>query len=155
MQALDSHTERTQPIHVCLCCPSNQHDRSLFTQSALGWRAISVRPYLDHYLEVLRGKPGALPGSTALAQARAAGTFTAEHEAFWAAARKTDGDTTDTRELIDVLLLHRSMAAADMIAGIAAALTVGAVTRMLSRSKPDGTHLCVIPAGSPSSFVAG
>ena len=83
---------------------------------------------LDHYLEVLRGKPGALPGSTALAQARAGGTFTVEHEAFWAAARKTDGDATATRELIDVLLLHRSLADADVVAGIAAALTVGAVT---------------------------
>ena len=37
---------------------------------------------LDHYLDVLKTKPGALPGSTALAQARAAGTFTAAHEAF-------------------------------------------------------------------------
>ena len=36
---------------------------------------------LDHYLEVLRRKPGALPGATALAQARAAGTFTAAHQA--------------------------------------------------------------------------
>jgi hypothetical protein len=42
---------------------------------------------LDHYLEILLGKPGALPGSTALHQARAAGRFTAAHEAFWAAAR--------------------------------------------------------------------
>ena len=32
---------------------------------------------LDHYLEVLTRKPGALPGATALAQARAAGAFTA------------------------------------------------------------------------------
>jgi hypothetical protein len=32
---------------------------------------------LDHYLEVLRYKPGALPGATALAQARSAGAFTA------------------------------------------------------------------------------
>ena len=31
---------------------------------------------LDHYLEVLKGKPGALPGSTALAQARESGAFT-------------------------------------------------------------------------------
>ena len=31
---------------------------------------------LDHYLEVLGYKPGALPGATALAQARAAGAFT-------------------------------------------------------------------------------
>ena len=83
---------------------------------------------LDHYLEVLRTKPGAMPGSTALAQARAGGTFTAAHEAFWAAARKTDGDTAATRALIDVLLLHRSMAAVDVIAGITSALSVGAVT---------------------------
>jgi len=83
---------------------------------------------LDHYLEVLQHKPGALPGSTALAHARASGAFTSAHEAFWAAARKTDGDSVATRQLIDVLLLHRSMAAADVEAGIWSALLVGAVT---------------------------
>ncbi|MET3770367.1 hypothetical protein ABIB15_003077 [Marisediminicola sp. UYEF4] len=72
--------------------------------------------------------PGAFPGSTALAQARASGTFTAAHDAFWAAARRTDGDAGGTRAIIDVLLLHRSMAAEDVIAGITAALSVGAVT---------------------------
>lgn len=83
---------------------------------------------LDHYLEVLQHKPGALKGSTALAHARKAGTFTTAHDAFWAAARKTDGDAGGTRALIDVLLLHRSMHANDIEAGIQAALTVGAVT---------------------------
>lgn len=83
---------------------------------------------LDHYLEVLHHKPGAFPGSTALAQARASGSFTSAHEAFWAAARRTDGDSQATRELVNVLLLHRSMAASDVTAGIEAALTVGAVT---------------------------
>ncbi len=38
---------------------------------------------LDHYLEVLHHKPGAFPGSTALAQARASGSFTSAHDAFW------------------------------------------------------------------------
>lgn len=83
---------------------------------------------LDHYLEVLRIKPGALPGSTALAQAREAGRFTPAHDAFWAAARKTDGDAEATRELIDVLLLHRTMDARDVTDGIIAALQVGAVS---------------------------
>ena len=83
---------------------------------------------LDHYLEVLKGKPGALPGSTALAQARAAGTFTPAHEAFWANARRRLGDAAGTRELIDVLLLHRSMDAADIEAGLTAAVSVGAVS---------------------------
>jgi transposase len=64
---------------------------------------------LDHYLEVLKTKPGALPGSTALARARESGAFTSAHEAFWAASRRVNGDADGTRELIDVLLLHRSM----------------------------------------------
>ncbi len=36
---------------------------------------------LDHYLDVLKYKPGALPGATALAQARAAGAFTRQPSA--------------------------------------------------------------------------
>lgn len=83
---------------------------------------------LDHYLEVLKTKPGALPGSTALARARETGAFTSTHEAFWAASRRVNGDADGTRELIEVLLLHRSMDAVDIQAGIAAALSVGAVS---------------------------
>jgi transposase len=83
---------------------------------------------LDHYLEVLAFKPGALPGSTALGQARAAGAFTTAHEDFWVASRRVNGDADGTRQLIDVLLLHRSHHAEDVTAGIRAALTVGAVT---------------------------
>lgn len=41
-----------------------------------------VRLDLDHYLEVLDRKPGALPGSTALEQARASGAFTPIHDAW-------------------------------------------------------------------------
>ncbi|MBG6226585.1 hypothetical protein IWX63_003184 [Arthrobacter sp. CAN_A2] len=83
---------------------------------------------LDHYLEVLKTKPGALPGSTALARARQTGSFTNAHEAFWAASRRVNGDADGTRELIDVLLLHRFMHPDDIQAGISAALGVGAVS---------------------------
>lgn len=64
---------------------------------------------LDHYLEVLARKPGALPGSLTLAQARASGAFTQAHERFWARARRTHGDAAGTRALIEVLLLHRGL----------------------------------------------
>ena len=83
---------------------------------------------LDHYLEVLQHKPGALGGSTALAHARNTGAFTGLHEGFWAESRKVNGDAAGTRELIDVLLLHRTMPTPAVLAGISAALTVGAVT---------------------------
>jgi hypothetical protein len=59
---------------------------------------------LDHYLDVLVRKPGALRGATALVQARAAGTFTSAHEAFWAAARKAHGDSGGTRALVEDLV---------------------------------------------------
>lgn len=83
---------------------------------------------LDHYLEALVRKPGALPGATALEQARSAGKFTPVHDAWWAAARKAHGDAEGTRALIEVLLLHRRMDHGDVVAGIAAALRVGALT---------------------------
>ena len=83
---------------------------------------------LDHYLEILLRKPGALPGATALAQARASKVFTAEHEAFWVAARKAHGDAVGTRALVEVLLLHRHLDRVDMLAGITAALSVGSTS---------------------------
>ncbi len=97
------------------------------THPRLGTRGVT-RVELDHYLEVLRHKPGAFPGSTALAQARAAGAFTAAHDAFWAAARRTSGDVAGTQALIDVLLLHRSLPVDAVIAGITSALSVGAIS---------------------------
>ena len=83
---------------------------------------------MDHYLEILYHKPGALPGATALAQARASKVFTAEHEALWAAARKAHGDATGTRALVEVLLLHRNLDRVDVLAGITAALSVGSTS---------------------------
>jgi transposase len=80
---------------------------------------------LDHYLEVLRRKPGALPGATALAQARAAGTFTAAHQGYWDAARRARGDAAGTRALIEVLLAHRTLPAAALTAAMTAALGSG------------------------------
>jgi hypothetical protein len=83
---------------------------------------------LDHYLEVLACKPGALPGSTALAQARTSGAFTSSHEAFWALCRGRLGDAGGTRMLVEALLLHRHLPHADVVAGLAAATQVGAAS---------------------------
>lgn len=93
-----------------------RHERSLKGQENL---------VLDHYLEVLALKPGALPGATALARARASGAFGPAHEAFWREARRRHGDREGTKRLIEVLLLHRTMPAARVIAGVTAVLQVG------------------------------
>ncbi len=80
---------------------------------------------LDHYLEILLRKPGALPGSVPLKQARAAGTFTPAHQRLWDASRARLGDGPGTRVLIEVLLLHRRLPAGSVTAGISAALSAG------------------------------
>ena len=82
---------------------------------------------LDHYLEILVRKPGAMPGSTALAQARAAGVFSGAHERFWTQARRRLGDGAGTRALIGVLLLQRRMPAPMVIEAMDAALSIGSV----------------------------
>jgi hypothetical protein len=80
---------------------------------------------LDHYLEVLRRKPGALPGATALAQARAAGMFTMTHQRYWDAARRKLGDPAGTRALIEVLLAHRALPVQALAAAMTKAVSSG------------------------------
>jgi len=91
-------------------------------------RRYDYRDTLDHYLEILQVRPGALAGSASLAQARADGSFTPAHDAFWAAARAAHGDAAGTRALLEVLLLHRRMPAETVIAGVAAALEAGSAS---------------------------
>ena len=105
---------------------------------------------LDHYLEILVRKPGALPGSAALAQARTAGAFTSAHEAFWAAARARHGDAAGTRALIEVLLLHRRMPAGQVTAGIAAALAAGSCSPDVVAVEARKHTASPEPAGEPA-----
>jgi transposase len=107
---------------------------------------------LDHYLEILERKPGALPGSTALAQARASGTFTDTHERFWAAARARLGDGAGTRALIGVLLLQRRLPTAAVTAAMDSAVAAGNfdpdVVAIEARRVASGATAPVIPIGT-------
>jgi transposase len=107
---------------------------------------------LDHYLEILVRKPGAMPNATALARAKATGVFTPLHQQFWDAARKRDGDRQGTVAMIDVLLLHRQLPTAAVLAGIAAALKVGSLDPAVvaieaRRSGQHSNDAVVIPIG--------
>ena len=65
--------------------------------------------------------------SAASGKARASGAFTAGHDAFWAEARRRQGDGAGTRTLCEVLLLHRRLPAAAVITAMAAALAAGSI----------------------------
>ena len=106
---------------------------------------------LDHYLEVLAHKPAALLNATALARARSTGAFTQTHDLFWQRARTQRGDRDGTTALIEVLLLHRQLPAAAVVAGMTAALQVGcvdpAVVAIEARKSIEAATAVIVPIG--------
>jgi transposase len=111
---------------------------------------------LDHYLEVLNYKPGALAGATALEAARASGSFSDVHERFWRAARRKLGDTAGTRVLIEVLLAHRHVDHQVLLEGMERALSAGsvdpAVVLVEARRSGEGARSVPLPIGSMHLF---
>src|SRR5208337_4802984 len=94
---------------------------------------------LEHYLDVLTKKPGALAGSTALEQCRAHGRWPASYDRFWEVLRQRQGKQEGTRAMIDVLLLAREHGGARVRKAVEEALElgcsdVGAVRYLLSVS---------------------
>lgn len=81
---------------------------------------------LEHYLEALARQPGALAGSTPLAQWRAAGQWTAAHDHLWAWLPERQGSQEGTRQMIELLQLGRQHGYARLTRAIHQALTSGA-----------------------------
>lgn len=111
---------------------------------------------LDHYLEVLKTKPGALPGATALVQAKVSGAFTPSHQAYWDAARRESGDQGGTRALIEILLAHRTLPAAALTTAMGKAVDAGildpAVVLIDARREADGHLAPVVPIGALARY---
>ena len=62
---------------------------------------------LEHYLDALLKKPGALAGSTPLEQWRAQGRWPESFDRFWEQLKQRQGRQDGTRSMIDTLLLGR------------------------------------------------
>jgi hypothetical protein len=80
---------------------------------------------LEHYLNALTKKPGALAGSTALEQCRAQGRWPASYDQFWGVLRERQGKQEGTRAMIDVLLLAREHGPARVRQAVEEALELG------------------------------
>jgi transposase len=113
--------------------------------------------HLDHYLEILQKKPGALASSSPLAQARASGVFSLVHDTYWDEARRQLGDKEGTQALVEVLLLHRTLKAEAVIGGMMSALnlcTVSPEMVTLEARRHAGEHLApVIPIGDLARYA--
>ncbi|MFJ8085327.1 hypothetical protein ACIQ6Y_32600 [Streptomyces sp. NPDC096205] len=61
-------------------------------------------------------------------QARSAGKFTPVHDAWWEAAKAAHGERDGTSALIEVLLIGHHVPHEHLVAGLASAIRVGALT---------------------------
>ena len=80
---------------------------------------------LEHYLDVLVRKPGALAGSTPLAQCRARGLWPASYDALWTQLIDRHGKQAGTRHMIGVLQLARTYGTAALQQTVTTAVTLG------------------------------
>ena len=80
---------------------------------------------LEHYLEVLGYKPGALAGSIPLAQWREQGRWPRSFDQLWQSLQTRHGEAQGTREMIGLLLLGRRWGYDHLRATIESALELG------------------------------
>jgi hypothetical protein len=81
---------------------------------------------LDHYLELLQRKPGALARSLPLAQARERGEWPACFDELWRRIAERLGSSEAARQIVDVLLLCRDHPAGRVELAVQGALAAGA-----------------------------
>ena len=80
---------------------------------------------LEHYLDVLERKPGAMAGSTPLAQWRAAGRWPACLDAIWRKLEIRHGRSGGTREMISLVRTGLSEGWQRLIQAVEEALRLG------------------------------
>lgn len=80
---------------------------------------------LEHYLDVLERKPGALAGSTPLEQWRRAGRWPHSYDRFWEGLIAREGRQAGTRAMIGLVQLGRRHGAEALRAAIETALALG------------------------------
>ena len=85
------------------------------------------RACLDHYLELLTRKPGALAGSVALAQERDRGRWPPCYDELWQRIAIKTGQTEAARQMVDVLMLVREHGPQVVELAVRGALAAGAV----------------------------
>jgi len=100
---------------------------------------------LDHYLELLRVKPGALKGSLPLRQERDAGRWPACFDELWREIEARYGASEAARQMVDVLLLCREHGPARVELAVKGALAAGAhdgrAVALLARRSERPTQL--------------
>ena len=80
---------------------------------------------LEHYLEVLERKPGALRGSKPLAQWRVQGRWPASYDRLWELMNERQGRQDGTRSMIALVRMGREFGYAKLETAVAQAMDLG------------------------------
>jgi hypothetical protein len=99
---------------------------------------------LEHYLDVLAHKPGALAGSKPLDQWRRAGRWPASYDRLWAALMERQGTQAGTKAMVELLQLGRTHGEGALRGAVETALDVGchdvAAVRQLLATRELAQH---------------
>jgi len=102
------------------------HDRREVARHLRLQGRYQIAARLDHYLELLRIKPGALKGSLPLRQERERGRWPACFDELWQALDARYGASEAARQMVEVLLLCREYGAVHVELAVRGALAAGA-----------------------------
>jgi len=136
------------------------HNRQVVARHPRLQARFQTQARLDHYLELLRWKPGAFKGSLPLRQERDRGAWPACMDELWQALEQRYGASEAARQMVDVLLLCRDHGPARVELAVKGALAAGAhdgraVALLAGRSeRPSQLPLLDLPerlrAGRPA-----
>jgi hypothetical protein len=104
---------------------------------------------LDHYLELLQHKPGAMERCRPLRQARDRGEWPPCYDQLWQKLKERYGESGGTRQMLDVLLLHRGTDTKAVHQAVQRTLSYGcyeaAAVRLILRQAEQGPDVAVAP----------
>jgi len=106
----------------------------------------AISAQLDHYLELLRHKPGALARSLPLAQEREQGRWPECFDRLWKEIAERVGQAEAARQMVDMLMLCRELGPARVELAIRGALAAGAHD---GRAVAVLARRCERPASAP------
>jgi hypothetical protein len=112
---------------------------------------------LEHYLDVLERKPGALAGSKPLEQWRRLGRWPASYDRFWQALIDRHGRQAGTKAMIALLQLGRTHGQTALQGAIDAALVLGctdeaAVRHLVTAQSLEHTRPATVEVGLLAQF---
>lgn len=115
---------------------------------------------LEHYLDVLGHKPGALIGSKPLAQWRQLGRWPASYDRFWQGLMERRGRQKGTKEMIELLQLGRTYGRYELRAAVERAIALGcgdsaAVRYLLTAGELERVSSTPLTAGDSSLLSEG